>query len=79
MEGLLSTGPTPSSFTFTRNNRAGEKTKTVLESDNHGQQIGKIQIFIFDKKLLKYQPSGIAAELTNHIYLLRHRAFLVQF
>ena len=32
----------PKYFTFTRNNRAREKTKTVTESDNHREQIGNM-------------------------------------
>ena len=47
-------------FTYAGNNRAREKTKTVLESDNHGEQIGNMHILLFDKKILKYQSTGLA-------------------
>ena len=47
----------PKKITFTRNIRAGEETKTVLESDNYGEKIGSMHIMIFDKKLVKYPPT----------------------
>ena len=46
-------------FTFSGNNRARDKTKTVLESDNHGEQIRNMHILIFDKTILKYIPNSL--------------------
>ena len=64
-------------FTFTGNNRAREKTKSVLILDSHGEQIGKMHILIFDQKWLKYQPTIPRVHANTIIPCLYHESMSI--